>query len=294
MKKILYVNGGKKAFGIRFQDACLKHNVECISFRTATEMFFETSDEGVFLHVKNNKIDLKEIGYAFIRVKGKHTQATSLLTILLELCNVPFNDASNSEHNESNEKITQMLKFAHSGIPIPQTTIFSHDSFFAFEETISKRYSFPLVLKVNGSKGNAVWKINDREQLKKKVDEVGINNRLLMIQEYLKNTHDIRALYFEKNLIAAIERHSGDGFYNNVAKGGKTVVTNVTPNEDIICKKALSVLNIDFGGIDFLRTENGPVFFEINTGPQVYGLEEATKINVPLKLVQTIKEKYLG
>ncbi|NCO05375.1 MAG: hypothetical protein GW939_04510, partial [Candidatus Magasanikbacteria bacterium] len=163
MKKILYVNGGMKKFGDDFRNICSQSKIDCISFRAGINMAIHIENSKVDLYVDNNLINFDEIGYSFIRVKGKYTQPTALLSTLLKLKGIPFNDSSNTENTFNDEKVMQMLLFGHAGIPIPRTTIFTKESFEMNEKIILSKHTFPVVLKTSGSKGNAVWRVEKIE-----------------------------------------------------------------------------------------------------------------------------------
>lgn len=290
MKKILFVNGGVKEFGNRFREATKKHIIDCVSVRAHHNSFIVINEKGCHFFHLGEEIDLKSFSYCFIRVKSKAAHMTSLLAYLLTSYNVPYNDHNNVEHTQNDEKITQMVRFGRHGIPIPNSIIFSYDSYKKNSDAIQKHISYPCVLKTNGSKGNAVWKIDTQEELEVKMKE--ITHELLLVQDVVPNSYDTRALIFERNLLGAIRRYSSDGFYNNVAKGGKTEVDELTEEELSLCRKAMEVLKLDFGGVDFIRTDKSILFFEINKGPQVYGLEDATGFNIPQKIVDIIFDKY--
>jgi RimK family alpha-L-glutamate ligase len=291
MKKILFVNGGVKEFGNRFRAGCEKNNIECLSVRGHhnSVLVLETGSCRYF-HL-GEEVDLKDIDYSFIRVKTKRSHMTSLLSYIFKFYKIPFNDLGNLEHTKGDEKITQMVKFAVNNIPIPKTIVFSKISYKKNKEVIQQEISYPCVLKTNGSKGDAVWKINNQEDLENKMKE--IDEDLMFIQEFVENHYDIRALIFDGEVLGAIERRSNDGFYNNVGKGGTAAETQISDEEKDLSVKAMEVLGLNFGGVDFIRTDAGIIFFEVNKGPQVYGLEEATGLDIPAMIVDEIKKKYL-
>lgn len=290
-KKILFVNGGSKEFGNRFRQSCEKNNIECISVRSHHNSFIIADNSGCRYFHLGVEINLKDFDYSFIRVSGAQSHMTSLLSYLLKFNKVTFNDSSNLEHTMNDEKITQMVKFACNKIPIPKTLVFSRISYKRNLKTISEHITYPCVLKTNGSKGDAVWKIDNQESLENKIKE--IKNDLIIVQEYIKNDYDIRALFFKRELLGAISRYSSGGFYNNVSKGGRVEVTSLSKQEIKLSKKALKVLDLDFGGVDFIRTDQGIIFLEINKGPMVYGLESATDLNIPADIVKKIKKYHL-
>ena len=291
MQKILGVNIGSKGFSEEFLAACKALDVTCEKVRSRNCCIL-LWDGNVTLYHLGREIVLDDIAYAFMRVRGKFPLMTSLITHFLQSEGIAFNDVHNLDHTYREEKISQMLTLTLAKLPIPETFLFTLDAFPEQEEFILSNIVFPCVLKVNGSRGNAVWKIEDAKMLKERVANIDIQNEVAMLQKLIPNTYDIRALYFYGEYIGAIKRKSVNGFLNNVSHGGKAEQIELTEEEKELSVKACKALGRDFAGVDIVRSENGPLFFEVNPGPSVYGFEGATGINVPLHLVRHIKETF--
>jgi RimK family alpha-L-glutamate ligase len=296
-KNILFINGGVKEFGNRFRAACDSNNLNCTSVRAHHNSVIIAEQTGCRYFHLNEEVSLTSMKYAFFRVRGMFSHMTSLVAYILKHHKVPFNDLGNLEHTQSDEKLTQMVRFACNRIPIPKSIIFSAKAYKKNEELLEREISFPCVMKTNGSKGENVWLIDSREQMEEKMKLS--EHELVMIQDIVDNDYDTRALVFGDKLLGAIRRFSNDGFYNNVAKGGRTEEDSLTKDELKLSIKAMKVLGLNFGGVDFVRTEKtkenkeGIVFFEINKGPQVYGLEDAVGVDIPAEIVGEIVKNHL-
>lgn len=276
-QKILFINGGTKKFGQDFRAACVESGSECTSIRTLYTAFCVEKNR-IDVFVNGAHVPMETFDQAFLRVRGKTPHTASLLVKLLVNAGVPVNDPISEEHTQSTEKITQMVLLAQAGIPVPKSWIFSKASLKANTEIILPSLSYPCVLKTNGSQGRAVWKIDSQETLLDMV--ASITDELMIVQEYIPNTFDIRALFFFSESLGAIERAATDGFYNNISHGGTAHTIDLTQEELSLGQRACQVTGIDFGGVDIVRTKNGPVIFEVNAGPQVYGFESATRLSV--------------
>ncbi len=290
MSKIIFINGGSKDFGQKFRKKCEEISVNCLSVRAMYTSFFVKDGEVEIWH-RGERVDTDDLKYAFIRVRGKFPHTASLLLQILSHFGVKHNDFSNTEHTESVEKITQMVRLSLGEVQVPKTYIFNRFTFKFNKVLINSKINYPCVLKTGGSKGEMVWKVNSLKEIKEKVK--GIEKEMIMVQEFIPNDFDIRVLCMFGEIVGAIKRSSTDDFYNNLAKGGKSETIEITEEEAEVAKKACDVLKVDFGGVDIVRTERGPMIFEVNTGPQVYGFEEATGINVPEELVERIKKHFL-
>jgi ribosomal protein S6--L-glutamate ligase len=95
------------------------------------------------------------------------------------------------------------------------------------------------------------------------------DSELTLIQEYIPNDHDIRVFVFDGKIIAAIKRSSSDGFYNNVSQGGKPEKIPISAEEESICIGAAEKAELRVAGVDLVRTERGPLVFEVNKAPQM-------------------------
>ena len=293
MKKILSINLGNKGFRQEYDQACKDFNIDSQAIRSK-DCVFILNNGTVSLFNKGALVTPEEFSYVYVRVAGSFSLTTSLVVQLFNYHNITISDRSYLQHTKNEEKITQMLLFTLAGIPIPKTVLFTIDGFSGNEETILKTVSFPCVLKTNGSQGRNVWKIENREELVTKVAALEPTHEVAMIQEFVPNTYDIRALYIHGDIIGAIKRSSDSGFLNNVSAGGNAEQITLEPHEIDLAIRATEVVGHTFAGVDIVRTPDGPRIFEVNLGPQIYGFERATGMDVPRELLQRINRDFLS
>lgn len=291
MKKLLSINIGKKGFRTEYNKAVQELGLQDVVIRARNSCFVLEDGTARLFH-QNQEILPEEIKYVFIRVVGDFALMTSLVAQYFHFHSVPLSDEVYMQHTSNEEKITQMLLFTLFKVPIPKTVLFTVAGFSENKEIIQDTISFPCVLKTNGSQGRNVWKINDQAELESKISALTVE--MAMIQEYIPNTSDIRALYMHGDIIGAIERSSTDGFRNNVSAGGTATAIELTAEETALAQKACETLGRSFAGVDIVRTPKGPLFFEVNLGPQIYGFETATGTDVPAELLQRIKGEYFN
>lgn len=288
---ILLLNGGKKKFSADFKKHCAAQNAPCESIR-AVHAAFHVTNGSTEVFVSGSRIDLSSFSSAFIRVRGIATHTSALLLELLRGYGVPFNDPLFAQHTLHIEKISQMILLARAGIPVPRSWIFSKTSLQCNRDYILASISYPCVLKTNGSHGRAVWKIDSEDHLFASIES--ITEELMILQEYIPNTFDIRALYLFGKCLGAISRSATDGFHNNISHGGTADIISLTPEEQELGLRACTATGIDFGGVDIVRTKNGPLFFEVNAGPQIYGFEKITGISVGAEVALAMLRKSTG
>lgn len=226
---------------------------------------------------------------AFVRGRGIHAHMTSLLVRLLKHQNTKiFGSQSAGEFTHNDGKITQMVDLTLHDLPIPDTFIFSKSISPYLGALVEKeQISFPSVLKKTGSKGSCVWKVGTVDEVQAHLSEAA-TGELFLLQEFIPNTFDIRALYFNRVFLGAMARKSADGFYNNASLGATVESIVLTPEEHELSLKACAVLQQDFAGVDIVRSERGPLFFEINNRPGYEGFERATHIDVGTALAKII------
>jgi ribosomal protein S6--L-glutamate ligase len=218
-----------------------------------------------------------------MRLRGHDEHFASLLSKLFLTKNIPVNDPVYAEHTLSCEKVSQMVFLALNDLPAPRSILCTSESYFSNEEAILSRVSFPCVVKSSGSKGKLVWEVKTKEKLKKLLFRHG---GLMLIQEYIPNTFDIRVLTYKDDVLGAIKRSSGDGFYNNVSKGGTTGNIELTEDEKELALASAKACGVDFAGVDIIRSKHGPLILEVNNGPQIAGFEKQTGINIPSEVAK--------
>jgi len=286
MSKILIVNASRD-FSNRMSDIFATARIPSSRIRSR-DSFLSVSKNGLIeFFYKNEKIELED-SKVFVRLSGHDAHLISLLVKICLEKNIPVNDRVCAEHTSSQEKISQMILLALKDIPIPSSILCSSESFISNRETILRLISFPCVVKKDGSQGKFVWKVSSEELLLKLLFKY---NELMLIQEYIPNTYDIRTIIYNGEILGSIKRSSTDSFYNNVARGGMVSDIELTKEEEEVARKACEACCITFGGVDIVRSESGPLILEVNQGPQIKGFEGHTRVNVPAEIAKRMLEE---
>ena len=290
MKSKILLTNANKTFEKSFLAACAKSDIVGHSINVHDRMVFVVDNGETRLIYDDEPLAVEEYGYALIRLRGKKPLATAMFALYLEHKHVPYMDRANREPALSDNKLVQMLRLGIVGLPVPKTLMFSHVSYEHNKKSILAEFTFPCVLKQDGARGESVWKIASVEELEKQMNEM--TKDLMMIQEFVPNTEDIRALIFNGELIGAIARRSTDGFYNNVSRGAITALATLTETELDLAVRACSVVDIDFGGVDFIRTPTGIAILEVNKSPQLNGFQVETGMDVPAVILEKISNGF--
>ncbi|MEX2054659.1 MAG: hypothetical protein WD972_00615 [Candidatus Andersenbacteria bacterium] len=140
----------------------------------------------------------------------------------------------------------------------------------------------PVVLKVIGhSRGIGVMKVTTLESLFSLVDYLVLSGAQAILQEYIdvgKPAHSERAIVLGDKVVSAYSLVQSDPeeFRSNIGseRKGRTPL-QLTPEEEAIMVRAVHLLGVELGAVDFVRRqhqENDIVIFEVNfpfnfTGP---------------------------
>ncbi len=287
MKKIILLNGGsrtRRAFNEGVGDA------KFIPLRTKGMIVHINKDQGVAFIYKNDKVDFTD-SFVFTRLRANDAHFCGILYEHLKALGVPALDPINLSFKLSEEKISQMPRLARAHIQIPATIIAQEESYESNKEYIQKHITFPLVYKTDGSQGNAVFKINSEIELEAKI-KIKKKNELFILQELIPNTFDTRTIVAFGTVLGSIKRSAQNGnFLNNVAQGGLVSAYELTDTEKEVALLASKINGIDFGGVDIIHTERGPIVLEVNKAPQITGFEKIHGENFVFRTIAQMLEK---
>ena len=231
-----------------------------------------------------------------------------------------FANSATPFNNSAVDKICKDKEFAwkllHESVSMPKTKgyfdPFPADDQYAgyvretsYEEIaddIAKEFSFPVILKMNaGQKGNNVFLCKDRAEILMAVTKIfdhesSSHDYVALAQEYIKPKKEYRVIVFRKKIILAYEKDISEAtFIGNLSplhyeNAKAIVIEDVAPLQKSI-DPLFSKLDLEFGGIDIIETENGELsVIELNTHP---GFSYFTKDNGDEPLIQ-MYEKILS
>lgn len=103
----------------------------------------------------------------------------------------------------------------------------------------------------------------------------------IIIQNYFAESHgqDVRVLYIGKRKFAIERKNLGD-FRSNLAQGGLAQKTHLLKHEELLCDFVFQKSNLNYAGIDFIRTSEGIKFLEINVSPGFQGIDSTYQENI--------------
>ncbi len=171
----------------------------------------------------------------------------------------------------------------YTGIPIPKTVVTRR-----MEQISDALYYIgqpPYIIKeIYGSGGSGVLIAESKRAVYPIFDFLWRKDRnaVFTIQELIiakTNDHrDVRAIVLDNKVITAMERiPKTEEFRANLHQGGLAYYTELTEEEKIFSIKAAKTMKLDFAGVDFIRTEKGPFFLEVNSTPGIEGVHSVSE-----------------
>ena len=192
----------------------------------------------------------------------------------------------------SRDKLKSLQILARKGISLPDTGFASHTK--DIEGVIEKGGSVPLVMKLlQGTQGHGVVLAETRKAAEAVMSAFRQLDADIMVQEFIKESAgtDIRALVVGNQVVAAMRRIASEGeFRSNVHQGGETVAIELTDREVQVAVDTVKILDLSIAGVDFMRSQRGPLVLEVNSSPGLQGIESCTGVDVAAKIYQFIEQ----
>lgn len=194
----------------------------------------------------------------------------------------------------SRDKLRSMQLLAKAGVAVPKT-VFSRNS-ADIDDLIEKLGGAPVIIKLaRGTHGNGVVLAESKKAAKSVLQAFYLTNEdgtNVLLQEYIKESAgtDIRAFVVGSRVIASMKRQSlDDDFRSNLHKGGEGTAVKLTDDERRMCVKAAKAMGLNIAGVDFMRSERGPLILEVNASPG-FGIEEVTGRDVATPIIEYIEQ----
>ncbi|XVH30405.1 ATP-grasp domain-containing protein [Haloferacaceae archaeon DSL9] len=185
----------------------------------------------------------------------------------------------------SRNKAGVIAALARAGLSVPKTVFVSNPTGEAdvVEAVSSLDASFPLVVKPNSStRGIGVAKAGDLDSLLGIVDYLDLihdyratGDKSFLIQEYLPNARDYRAMVVDGVCVGAVERRLPDEavasgrWKHNVHRGAEAVGVDLPVTHRRLVEETAAALGVRYLGVDLLETDGRLVVNETNARPTI-------------------------
>jgi len=175
-----------------------------------------------------------------------------------------------------------------AGLPTPQTTLVSNPVSESVVVDAVEGFSYPVVVKPNSAtRGVGVATASDPDSLLGVVDYLNLihdyratGDKSFLIQEFLPDARDYRAMVVDGAYAGAVRREldadalAAGRWKHNVHRGATAHGVDLDPEARDLAERAAETLEIDYLGVDLLKTDDRLVVNETNARPTV---DAATK-----------------
>lgn len=203
-----------------------------------------------------------------------------------------YSTASSIAITRTRDKLRAIQILTKHGIETPKTLVSRNTTDI---DDLLNQLDLPVIIKLaTGTHGNGVVLAETKKAAKSALQAFYLYNEdgtNILLQEYIKESAgtDIRAFVVGSRIVASMKRQSlTDDFRSNLHKGGEGVTVKLTPEERKIVITATKAMGLHIAGVDFMRSNRGPLVLEVNASPG-FGIEKVTGRNVSEKIIEYIE-----
>jgi ribosomal protein S6--L-glutamate ligase len=188
----------------------------------------------------------------------------------------------------SRNKAGALARLDRAGLPTPETVHVSNPADEATLRAAFERFEPPVVVKPNSTtRGVGVTKVGDLDSFLGVCDYLALvhdyraaDDRSFLVQEYLPDATDYRAMVVDGEYVGCVERRlpaderAAGRWKHNVHRGAVAEGIELPADLRRTAEDAAATLDIDWLGVDLLVTDDRAVVNETNARPTV---DTATK-----------------
>ncbi|USZ69395.1 RimK family alpha-L-glutamate ligase [Halorussus salilacus] len=183
----------------------------------------------------------------------------------------------------SRNKAGVVARLERAGIPVPETVLVSNpadesDLLAAFD-----RFDTPVVVKPNSTtRGVGVAKVGDADSFLGVTDYLDLvhdyratGDKSFLVQEYVADATDYRAMVVDGECVGGVERRLPDAeresgrWKHNVHRGAEATGVDLPADLRDLAERTAGALGIDFLGVDILVSGDRAVVNETNARPTI-------------------------
>ncbi len=192
----------------------------------------------------------------------------------------------------SRDKLRSLQLMAREGIALPKTAFASSPD--DIKHLIKIVGGAPLIIKlIEGTQGNGVVLAETTKAAESVIQAMMEINANIIIQEFIKEASgvDVRSFVVGDKIVASMSRHAEPGeFRSNIHQGGNGRPVKITKIEKEMVLKAVKTMGLKLAGVDFLRSERGPLIMEVNSSPGLEGIETTTGCKIAEQVIEYIEK----
>lgn len=261
-----------------------------------TESKIQLEASGLMIRIPGFENSLPDAVFVRGVPGGSLEEVVFYLDILhaLKLLKIPvYNDAHAIERSVDKGMTSFLLK--NAGLPTPPTWVLRNREQALEIAEAQLQQGFKLISKpLFGSQGEGIRRIEKMTDLFWLTSSHGIYYLQRFVQCGGDGYADKRVFVVNGKVIAAMRRHGGKSWLNNVARGARCEAIEIDENLAQLAIKATNVLKMDYAGVDIIKDSNGGYsIIEVNSIPAWKGLESVCNVKVAEHLVTDLINRYL-
>jgi ribosomal protein S6--L-glutamate ligase len=237
--------------------------------------------------------DLAKYDAVIPRIASYMTRYGTAIVRQLEMQGV-YTVSSSIAITRSRDKLRSLQLLAKYGVGIPKTVVSRNSA--DIDDLLDKLGGTPVIIKLaRGTHGNGVVLAETKKAAKSVLQAFYLTNEdgtNILVQEYIKESAgtDIRAVVVGGRIVASMQRQSlDDDFRSNLHKGGAGTKVRLTDEEKKLCIRAARAMGLAVAGVDFMRSERGPLILEVNASPG-FGIEKVTGRDVAGRIIDYVEQ----
>jgi ribosomal protein S6--L-glutamate ligase len=183
----------------------------------------------------------------------------------------------------SRNKADVLARLARADLPVPRTTLVSNPVDDDAVADALDRFSFPVVVKPNSTtRGVGVTTARDVDAALGATDYLDLvhdfratGDRSYLLQEYLPDARDYRAMVVDGRCVGGVERRLPDEaraagrWKHNVHRGATATGVDLPADHRALAERTAVTLGVDWLGVDLLESGGRVVVNETNARPTV-------------------------
>ena len=193
---------------------------------------------------------------------------------------------------EARDKFRCLQSLSANGIDIPRTFLVGNPVELPWMLEI---LGFPMIIKLlESTHGTGVILAENQQNAISIIEAFHSRKEKILLQEFIAESsgEDIRAFVVGKEVVASMRRSAQKGeFRSNLHRGATAMPVPLTEEEEKMVLHCVKLMGLSVAGVDFLRSERGPLVLEVNVSPGLEGIETFTKIDVAGKIIELVERK---
>ncbi len=183
----------------------------------------------------------------------------------------------------SRHKGEALARLARAGLPTPETVVVSDPVDEADLAAAFERFEPPVVVKPNAvTRGIGVAKVADLDSFLGVCDYLDLvhdyratGDRSFLVQEYLPDARDYRAMVLDGEYVGAVERRlpadalAAGQWKHNVHRGAEATGVDLAADLRGLAERAADAMGVRFLGVDLLVSGERAVVNETNARPTI-------------------------